>query len=406
MVHSDEIGWRISDEIGHCVDDSKVLEWCNTEAAKLAAKSARIKERINWKNKFHDFDILLNEFTESQKLKAKNSWQTDVHYLQTYVLYYFLSVAKSNNVAEWHYQTEDFRIWLSKAKPITGKKDNLALNTQNRVINSFNKFMKLMKRKGRVDFPVHIEVYKESQADLITVDDLYTDQEIDKVFEDLSLHRPSSAKLFYLLAKTGMRENEGLGLCLKFICKGKIGGSTRMDQMQRLLENYHLNQYQGYIVLESQPELTSIRKKDSVEVPRAALKHRPMIEPKHFRFIPIWDEKAWEIIRDLFNKTLEEFKAKKFGADDTNYLFFEGLTANIFYSDLKKSCERLKLRFRSPHCLRHTFLTDFYGKTNEERTLAEKVAGHSTDKMIRRYSHVREQLGLEAQRRETQREKI
>jgi integrase len=396
----------IPKHILHCEDDAKVLEWCNSEAAKVAAKSARIQERLAWKGEFHDFNRLLEEFTESQKIKAKNSWKTDVHYLEHYVFHYFLSVSRSNKVAEWHYLAEDFKIWLSKTKPYNGQKESLALNTQNRAINAFNKFMKLMKRKGKIDFPVHLEVHKESQADLVTVEDLYTDDEINKVYDDLSQHRQSSANLFYILAKTGMRENEGLGLCLKFIYPEKIGGGTRLDEMQRLLKDYGLDKYEGYLLLESQPELSSIREKDSVEVPRSPLKHRPVIDSRYSRIIPIWDSKAWEIIRELYNKSLDDLETKRFGLDEGNYLFFDGLTASMFYNDLKKSCDRLGLRFRSPHCLRHTFLTDFYGKTNENLTLAERVAGHSTLKMVRRYSHVREQLGLEIQRKARGRKKI
>lgn len=396
----------IPKHILNCEDDVKVQEWCDSEAAKTAAKSARIQERLAWKGEFHDFNRLLEEFTESQKLKAKNSWQTDVHYLEHYVFHYFLAVCRSNKVVEWHYLAEDFKIWLSQTKPYHANKESLALNTQNRAINAFNKFMKLMKKKGRIDFPVHLEVHKESQADLITTDDLYTTDEVEKVYDDLLAHRPASANLFYILAKTGMRENEGLGLCLKFINPGKIEGSPRLEQMQKTLSNFGLGEYDGYIVLESQPELACLRAENSKVVPRAPLKHKAVIDPKFFRFIPVWDKKAWEIIRELYNKALDDIEKKTFGLDEADYLFFDGLTANIFYNDLKKSCERLGIRFRSPHCLRHTFLTDFYDKTNEDQTLADRVAGHATLKMIRRYSHVREQLGRENQRKARARKKI
>ncbi len=387
-------------------NDDEIQQWCNTEAAKIAAKSARIKERLAWKDKYHDFTQLLEEFTDSQKIRAKNSWETDVHYLEHYVFHFFLEIRKSNNIAEWHYLAEDFKIWLSKTKPYHANKESLALNTQNRAINAFNKFMKLMRRKGRIEFPVHLEVHKESQADLVTTDDLYTNAEIERVYEDLLKHRPSSAYLFYILAKTGMRENEGLGLCMKFVNKGRLEGSLRLDQMHKTLVNFGLGEYEGYIVLESQPELARLRAVNSTQVPRAPLKSKPVIDPKFFRFIPIWDARAWQIIRELYNIALEDFDKKKFGVDEADYIFFDGISANILYNDLKRSCERVGIRFRSPHCLRHTFLTDFYDKTNEDLLLADRVAGHSTLKMIRRYSHVREQLGRENQRKARLKQKI
>ena len=59
-----------------------------------------------------------------------------------------------------------------------------------------------------------------------------------------------------------------------------------------------------------------------------------------------------------------------------------------------------KLKERSPHKARHTFLTWFYGETLEDVFLAEKVGGHRDKRSLEVYSHMREQLGRELQFKE------
>ena len=87
-------------------------------------------------------------------------------------------------------------------------------------------------------------------------------------------------------------------------------------------------------------------------------------------------------------------------------MLFEGLSASMFYSDVQKAFERCKLRFRSPHKLRHTFLTWFYGHTDENRFLARKVAGHNEERSVQIYSHINEQIGLEQKQKEQSKQKM
>lgn len=107
-----------------------------------------------------------------------------------------------------------------------------------------------------------------------------------------------------------------------------------------------------------------------------------------------------------YNEQLQKMEQRIFGDDDKNYLLFDGITASMFYQDMQKAAEKARVRFRSPHKLRHTFLTWFYTETNEDRLLARKVGGHEDERSMRVYSHLAEQLGLEQKRREQAKARI
>lgn len=208
-----------------------------------------------------------------------------------------------------------------------------------------------------------------------------------------------------VLHGTGLRINEGLGLCLDFVTEGKIDGPKSIVIHEKL-HSYGLGQYHGYICLESQPALPSIRASERWtdrhgvswrvgSVPRRPLKHRKKIDAKFYRYVPVFSADVWNILAKRANLASELLRLGKLGSDGRDYLLFDGLTASMFYSDLAKAYEALKLRQRSPHKLRHTFLTWFYEKVGEDMFLAEKVAGHRDKRDVERYNHLGELIGRE-----------
>ncbi len=70
----------------------------------------------------------------------------------------------------------------------------------------------------------------------------------------------------------------------------------------------------------------------------------------------------------------------------------------MFYLDIQEAFQRLNLRHRSPHKLRHTFLTWFYERIDQNAFLAEKVAGHRDPRDIERYNHIRQLIGREREK--------
>ena len=66
------------------------------------------------------------------------------------------------------------------------------------------------------------------------------DHEIKKLQEALLGISKDSHDLFTLIAATGLRENEALGLCVAFIFEGNIKGK-KLDKLHKQLEVYGLD---------------------------------------------------------------------------------------------------------------------------------------------------------------------
>ena len=406
----------IPDHVRNTQDEEVVRAYCQSKSAEENAIRYRAQLRVEWKNKYKDFNKLLETFESYQKERAPNSYKNDVYYLENYALHYFLDHKESNNHLNWSAHYKEFLIWLKQVKPLKWSRDHLSLNTQNKVIKALNVFLQMVGREN--DEPIRkCPQYKRSEMVQVTAFDILEEHEIKKIQRALLDIRKESHDLFTVLARTGLRENEALGLCLSFITEGHFKGN-KLDKLHDQITMYKgLGDYYGYICLESQPVLDKVRTEkrykdrfgktwEAGSVPRKPLKLRAKIAPENFRFIPVFNKLAWNIIAARWNAQQELFEKKAHGKDGRDYLLFEGLSASMFYSDVQKAFERCKLRFRSPHKLRHTFLTWFYGHTDENRFLARKVAGHNEERSVQIYSHINEQIGLEQKQKEQSKRKM
>lgn len=316
----------------------------------------------------------------------------------------------------WSFYYDDFKDWLKTVKPLKWNKDNLSLNTQNKIIKSLNRFLDMVGKANQKQIE-KCPQYSRSELTRVSAKDILNDDEIEKIQNELKQMRPASYNLFTVLVRTGMRENEALGLCLAFVVEGKLQGK-KSQKMHELLEQTELGgDYHGYIVLESQPACKPFRIdkpfKDRFgetwktnSVPRKPLKLRNSISAEHYRIIPVYDKEAWNIIAKLWNEQNDLLTERKFGNEPRDYLLFDGLTVSMFYGDVVKAFEKAKLPFRSPHKLRHAFLTAFYAATNESRFLARKVAGHNEERSMAIYSHIGEQIALEQTQKKQSQKKM
>ncbi len=406
----------IPEHVRKTQDEEVVKKYCLSKSAEEDAIRYRAQLRVEWKNKYKDFTKQLEIFEEYQKERAPNSYENDVYYLESYAFHFFLDHKEANNHLAWSAHYDEFRKWLKKVKPLKWNRDTISLNTQNKVIKALNVFLEMVGRQN--DEPIRkCPQYKRSEMVQVSALDIVEDDEIKKIQDALLEIRKDSHDLFTVLARTGMRENEALGLCMAFISEGHFKGK-KLDKLHKQIKMYDgLGDYHGYICLESQPTLSSIRTDKKYKdrfgqtwelgsVPRKPLKLRPKIAPENFRFVPVFDKKAWNILVARWNAQQELFEKKAHGKDGRNYLLFNGLTASMFYIDVQKAFEKTKLRFRSPHKLRHTFLTWFYGHTDENRFLARKVAGHNEERSVQIYSHINEQIGLEQTQKEQSKQKM
>jgi integrase len=401
---------QIPEHIRKAASIEEVMSYCQSMAAQENAASARRQKLLEWKKVYQNFERLLDVFKDYQKRNAPNSWNNDVHYLETYALSFFLDKSPSNetnNILNWHLHFEEFRKWLSVVKPLKYSKDSLSLNTQNRVIKSLNVFLKMVGQQTGQVFP-KCPVYPRDEVTQITIDDIYDEADIEAIKRELKNIRKDSYDFFVILANTALRENECLGLCLAFLTDGKIEG-TKSSKIHEQLTKYGLGDYHGYICLESQPAVAKLRTQVPFEdrfkikwsvgsVPRKPLKCRKKIDPKHFRYIPIFSKEAWNILVERYNNQKALWLEKRYGNDERDYLLFDGFTDSMFRRDLEKAFSNAKLKFKSGHKLRHTYCTWFYPKVNEDRFLAKRVTGHEDERTMSVYSHLNEQIGRERER--------
>lgn len=401
--------------IRNSTNEEEVKEYCNSQSAVEQAAKYRAQLRSEWRKKYHDYEKLIEDFATYQKERAPNSWENDVYYLEKYAFHYFLDVKQTATYLQWSYHYEEFRAWLKSVKPLKWNREKLSLNTQNKIIKALNVFLEKVGRDN-AEAILKCPQYKRSEMVQVSASDLLEPDEIKKIQSELLEIRKDSHDFFTLLANTGMRENEALGLCVGFIFEGKIKGK-KLDKLHNQLAVCGLENYHGYICLESQPALPRLRTDkrfkdrfgvtwDTGSVPRKPLKLRRKIEAENYRFIPIFDKKTWNIIAERWNQQHDILEEKTHGKESRDYLLFDGLTTSMFYGDLQKAFDKAKLRFRSPHKLRHTFLTWFYDKTDENRFLAKKVAGHNEERSVQVYSHMNEQIGREQERKEQSKRKM
>lgn len=405
---------QLPEHIQNCTSDEVAEAYCKSRDAEDDAVKHRAKKRLDWKKKYADFDKLLTKFEGWQKKNAPNSYENDVYYLERYAFHFFLDQKEShNNILNWSLYYDEFKTWLQTVKPLKWNKENLSLNTQNKVIKALNKFLEMVGKENDKQF-TKCPQYKRHELPKVSAQELLTEEDIKQIQYQLKGISKDSHDMFTVLVRTGMRENEGAGIAQAFVFDGHIDG-TKSKKIHRQIEVSELPDYFGYICLESQPDRSPARIvkpfKDRFgetwaegTVPRKPLKLRKEIAPEHFRFIPIFDKQAWNIIVERYNDQTEKFEKRVHGKNPRDYLLFEDFSLGVFYNHLVKAFGQAKLEFRSPHKLRHTYLTWFYDKTNEDRFLAKKVAGHAEERSMEIYSHMSEQIGLE-QKQKTQTKK-
>ena len=372
--------------------DEQALAYCGLKSAEENAICARIEQRLQWETKFQNMPALIESFAKQQKLDAPNSWQADIHNLKAYAFAFFLGEKKCNNVLSWYLFFDEFKVWLQSVRPLKSGHKTLAYNTMNRIIKATNKFIAFNSRKSNAGF-IKCKMFERKYLRKIGANDIPDKAESELIKAQLKEIRPLSYLLYTAILNTGLRINEALGVCPAFIFEGNLDG-PKSKKIHTALTKYDLGEYKGYICLESQPALDCLRLPDGT-VPRKPLKLRPSIDPKYYRYIAISDVETWNIIVDLHGEKMDQIDKCRFGNDLRNYILFDGLTASMFYCDIAKVYLRIGHPIKSPHKLRHAFLTPFYDKTNEDQFLAEVVGGHRDKRIIENYSHIAEQIGNE-----------
>jgi site-specific recombinase XerD len=351
--------------------------------AEFEAKKYRISQRLDWEKQFYNFKALLDDFVKKQKKRAPNSWQNNEFYCRHYVLYYFLQVKKLNNIELWVDHYDDFVGWLEKAKRVKSDKV-IAVSSKNHAIKALNIFMKHLHEKNIVTTYRKCEVFGQHLVNERTLDDVISDEEMERIFKRLQkLGYDSEALYFRYLYVSGMRFNEGLCISADDIFQDEI----KNDLLRRRLENAGIKPF-GHIVSEGQ--FGGV--KSSGEVVRLPFKGKKKIEEKHNRIIPISDKILWNALVGLIQEKLETWPEKKTLKD---CLLFGGINDATATRRLQEAFKAEKLRWRSWHCLRHSRATHLIGATGDEM-LARLILGHSSPRTLEKYNHIYQSMARTA----------
>lgn len=366
--------------------DEEADTFCHQKESEIEASKIRILRRLKWKSRYHNFEDLMEIFKNERLKESPNNWKNDIYYMEQYVLNFFINQNTFSNMNDWYIHFENFKNWLDKVKTVKGN-NTLAYSTKNQCIKALNAFLKVMHRKNKIEritkcpqFARHLENSKNAEEVISESDTL-------KIYNELKSINSLAVELFFILTHTGLRINEGLGLCLDNLVQGDVENRTFHEQLIR-----HGVSYVGYISLESQPaNSTNIRDNNNL-VPKKALKGRRRIEPKNNRIIPLINKEVFNALGKLYFAQRELFQQKKFGNSPKDYLLFDGLNKQRFGNYLRQACKNLKIRNFTPHSCRHTFATQFTGMTFGNVFLCQMVLGHRDLNTSRKYIHIWEQI--------------
>lgn len=382
---------RIIERFGKkIIDKAEAENALKLLSAEVESFKLRRSKQVEWEQEFYDIKKLVDVYAEWQKREAPNSWKSNVWYLKAYVVPYFLTIKKCNNISAWFEFFEEYKIWLEDEAVLTsveGKK--LSYASKNHAIKTLNTFMRHLKRKNIIDKFFLCESFPEDKLNEKGIDDVIQDNEMETVYSELlRMGHKLEAIYFRFLFFTGFRFNEGLGVSIADIFQGKIEDKV----MQRQLEKEDMNDYHGYVVINSQPtHATRGLRNAAKHIDRKPLKGRKKIDERSARTVVILDKTLWNDLVRLHSQELKKLEKKIYGKDEKDYVLFEGIDKTSSSERLKKAFANCKLKYRSWHCCRHSRATDLIGRTGSQ-FLTRIWLGHSSQRITDKYIHIYEAI--------------
>lgn len=358
--------------------------------AEVDSTKERFQRRLDWQEKYYRFGELLRMYKVKRQRKAPNSWRHSVHYLSYYVLPFFLTIKKLDNILLWPDHYEAFRTWLeTEASLVRKPEQKISFASRNHCVKALNTFMRHLKEDGIIRELRILEAFDGDLMNEKTADDLVSDEEMESLVSRLHEQgHHTEADYYRTLFFTGMRFNEALGISFADIFPNQVEGNLLSD----LLKKNKIHHF-GYILLESQPaaENRSARDPVTLRVPRKPLKGRKKICEKNSRIVPITDERVWISLVERSKQQFRLWKNGAYGTDQKDYLIFDGLNKATSMTRLKQAYEALGIKCRTWHCLRHTRGTMLFAQTHD-RELAKIWLGHTSDRVFSAYLHCNQQM--------------
>lgn len=372
-------------------NDAEAKLFCTQWEAKLDALRTRIKRRLEWENKFHNFRNLLTWYEAARKEDAPNSWGSDVYALEYYVFPYFLEVKKANNLNLWPLYFEEFRDHLLTVEPLKKKTSTktLAYATKNNLIKALNAFIYMLHRRQLIEKREKCRYFSKSKVNRKNEESVLPESAQQQIFENLKSNYSEAAIFFWISLHTGMRLNELLGLSLADF----FAGSFKNKPLEETLKPYGMVVF-GYIALDSQPK-NHLRIRDPItcKVERKPLKGKRAISHSNGRIIPIFERTAFNYLVGLWNQQQFFFHEKRCGQNPSDYLLFPKLNKNTYSSALRKTQVDLAYtKLFTPHDTRHTYSTWLAEVTGGNYTVCKMILGHQSIDITQRYVHLSAQI--------------
>lgn len=357
-------------------DLNAAIKFKNKIELNLGIVQARAKKRFEFLQKFNDQSALFDSYIKWRQKTAKNSWSEDVSRMRCYVFPYFIGILSLNHPALWYEHWQSFQDSLGEPIRNNTKTKTLSVNSKDNIIRAANSFITYVETTEGGSPIKRLPEFKFEEKGRRGAESVYKIDELKAVYEEFEKINPKYAALFLILANTGMRVSEAIGLLSTDI------NINQIPQQEKWIFNSLKDKTDifGFILLKSQP-VDSNNLVIGGEVKRAPLKKRKRIAPEFNRVIPLIDLETTKKLALL---------QKEASLHD---LLFEGCTYRIFYKLFTEIKTKLKLpKQRDIHSLRHTFATNFARLCDGDPRIIEKVLGHSDRKMTERYNHLAAEL--------------
>jgi len=385
-------------ETPHIQNDEEAQTFCDQwNQQNKTAKDTADERRFERAKISRDLNEILAHLRENRKEEAPNISKSDDYFLNYYILPFFVDRHRRMDPTIWPKLFEDFRQHLRVVSPVRRlKTDTLSYSTKNNIIKVLNALMITLYRLRRTDTIYRCRQFSSRYMPLKDETSVIPKPFQHVIQSHLQTKDPTAADLFLVSLHTGMRTNELLGLSLGDLFTEAPFASART--IHALLRPHNLTPY-GFVCIDSQPALSSIRSRSGV-VPRKPLKNKKAIGPSAARIIPIFDRNAFNTLVRRWNQQRDLYQSHKYGLNAKDYLLFEGITRNKYASLLRSSQKDLKhSRAFTPHDTRHTYSTWLAEKTGGNFAICRLVLGHSKMDVTLRYVHMNERLqqGLQTQ---------
>jgi integrase len=373
-------------------DDAEA--WARSQEGIKASRKTAHARKLAWRTQYHNFEELAALYEVWQKEHAPYSWQGNMGYLRLWIFPFFLTERHAGNVNDWYLLFREYREWLRSTEALErrGRSSPLATATQNNVIRTLNTFLECLKAYNKID-PASVQKCPAYGEHLLKHRDLTAvilPHEQEKIIKALAEDYAPAADFFAVMCHTGLRYSELAGLPITSLFKGELP--------EGMLRQHMKNQGRvsvGYLYLDSQPLHDDCRREADGSVLRKPLKHRKTISPKDARVIPITDRAVWNILATRYKPQLEAFARKQYGGDKASYLFFDDMEWNRATTAIKDASLTVRDAPLSYHCCRHTFTTYLVGETGNN-ALVRLITGHKSQRAFERYTHIYEQITMQA----------